>query len=64
MNFNIYFFIDVSLILSIIDSNRNFDHIIQRFEFIYRDYHILNFIVQSFIKMRREDNVILIHFIR
>ena len=63
MNFNIYFFVDVFFILSIVDSNRNFDYIVQRFEFVYRDYHILNFVVQSFVKMRRENNIVSTYFI-
>ena len=64
MNFNIYFLIDVFFMLSIIDSNHNFDYVVQRFEFIHCDYRIFDFIMQSLIKMRCENNVILIHFIR
>ena len=45
MNFNIRFLIDVFFVLSIVYSNRNRYHIVQRFEFIHRDYRIFNSVV-------------------
>ena len=44
--------------------NRKFDHIVQRFKFIYRDHRILDLIIQFFIKMKCENNVVLTHFIQ
>ena len=63
MNFNIRFFIDIFFVLSIIYLNRNRYYIVQRFEFVHRDYRIFDFIVQFFIKMKCENHIVLIHFI-
>ena len=45
MNFNLYFLIDIFFILTIIDSNRNVNHVIQRIRSFHRNYRIFNFII-------------------